>query len=1537
MTPRRLRSAFIKAEDQAAEDDGLHDMEQIPTGRQTRLELRRLKLASRLADSDDAADEVEDADDDDADAQDALEADGGEAEEDSDEEEESESGDDVEEIKEGDFRRYSQRSRSTVQRYSPKLGEDGMGQKLSGPNKRHRPSANEDEEDEDDEDEEEDEEEDERERRAQHRYKLRDRSRTQIQPYVPGLGDARPRGAVRRGTSDRDRSRKRRAGGFSSRWSDDDDVADDLPSAPWQGRDWGAQGTQISGTPGGHRSNASGDKPWEVALGAGGPLGGGKDGKGNPEITPLEVDPSVSFDQVGGLDHYIKALKEMVFLPLVYPELFERFHISPPRGVLFYGPPGTGKTLVARALAASASRAGRKVAFFMRKGADVLSKWVGEAERQLRMLFEEAQRQQPAIIFFDEIDGLAPVRSSKQDQIHNSIVSTLLALMDGLDSRGSVVVIGATNRVDALDAALRRPGRFDRELVFPLPSLPARATILDIHTRAWSQPPSPDLLDRLAQLCVGYCGADLKALCTEASLRAMRRAYPQIYDSDEKLLIDPARVCVTRRDFLAAFSAMTPASHRSAAAHARPLPPLVAPVLQGQLQEVLGRLCAAFPPAKACLDAAAQGGGALPSGVAASRPPPAAISLIRDDIDDEDDDTEGKWAGAPAQAMQPRLLLCGPEGAGQRHLAPAVLYALEGLPVHALGLPALLSDASARSPEEAVVHAVIEARRAAPAILYLPHLQLWWDTAPASLRATLWMLLADMPPDLPLLLFATADAPLSELDQESLVLFGTHTAVAYELSAPAAAERAAFFDGVTSKLALPPRPPPELRAAAAPPPKLPRAPEALAAQEAAERERAEAAARAAYEADVAAVRQLRMTLRDVATKLLCDRRWRSLAAPVSPEDDPTYWERMTSPMDLATLLARVDDRQYPTVKMFLAAVALIPAAEKQYWGDDPEGIREISRACALEDEARMLVEARVPAALAARCEAIHAAGGLGPPPPGALADDPPPLAPLPARGNAAIGNGGGTGAGSRTGGLFSNEDADEPDARWKRHGRSSSRLRGEDLDRRIINTDPERLRRQIMEQRRLESGKTKVLSHTGKRSREEAVAEEPAEGDSADADANDVAADDAAEDVEQEDLDQHLVDETPMPQRPNGLLSPDSTAGASSDGAMTDAPESGHADPAEEDLHGEATHRTRSGSAASNLPSTLATFVAGNRRRTVKGEATVTKAPRVVAEEEGTPVAAPAQAPQPQRRGFADTFETFVTRGICDSPSTSAQAAGGDAPEAAAAPESAPAAAAGAAAAAADGALLSPVPAGGGSRAAAEPASAGGSVLGSNGAPEAKTMSRRPASKVLANTTRPNLPESAQLGGPAASAAKPARKNGVTWADLPSGEGVSTRHVVEEEQAHPESAAAFAGHTPFRTSRFAHTPTMQQVPEALEQGPSSGGNQDQAPSLEGHEEQPADVSAPEQAHEGETPEARPVADGGNAAQKRVAAPEDLERAASLKEYVVQVTEGFLLQALEEVHSVLNRCVRDEAENANRGAATQAARNAVALFCDQMRD
>jgi SpoVK/Ycf46/Vps4 family AAA+-type ATPase len=194
-------------------------------------------------------------------------------------------------------------------------------------------------------------------------------------------------------------------------------------------------------------------------------------------------------------------------------------------------------------------------AFFMRKGADCLSKWVGEAERQLRLLFDEAKACQPSIIFFDEIDGLAPVRSSKQDQVHASIVSTLLALMDGMDGRGQVVVIGATNRPDAIDPALRRPGRFDREFYFPLPAREAREKIIRIMTKSWDGwdgPRGEENAKTLSELTKGYGGADLRALATEAALNAVQRRYPQIYKSTERLMLKPETIEVELRDFMLA-------------------------------------------------------------------------------------------------------------------------------------------------------------------------------------------------------------------------------------------------------------------------------------------------------------------------------------------------------------------------------------------------------------------------------------------------------------------------------------------------------------------------------------------------------------------------------------------------------------------------------------------------------------------------------------------------------------------------------------------------------------------------------------------------------------------------------------------------------------------------------------------------------------------------------------------------------------------------------------------------------------------------
>lgn len=182
--------------------------------------------------------------------------------------------------------------------------------------------------------------------------------------------------------------------------------------------------------------------------------------------------------------------------------------------------------------------------------------------------------------------GLAPVRSSKQEQIHASIVSTLLALMDGMDGRGQVIVIGATNRPDSIDPALRRPGRFDREFYFPLPNTDARRSILDIHTKNWEPPLPSSFKSEIANLTKGYGGADLRALCTEAALNAVQRHYPQIYKSNEKLIIKPETIKITAKDFMISIKNMVPSSERSAPSGAAPLPKHIEPLLRHSLAEI---------------------------------------------------------------------------------------------------------------------------------------------------------------------------------------------------------------------------------------------------------------------------------------------------------------------------------------------------------------------------------------------------------------------------------------------------------------------------------------------------------------------------------------------------------------------------------------------------------------------------------------------------------------------------------------------------------------------------------------------------------------------------------------------------------------------------------------------------------------------------------------------------------------------------------------------------------------------------------------
>ncbi|KAK3028389.1 hypothetical protein RJ639_039599 [Escallonia herrerae] len=297
-------------------------------------------------------------------------------------------------------------------------------------------------------------------------------------------------------------------------------------------------------------------------------------------IAPIYIGGSKSrgeiefqgWESVAGLQDVIQCLKEVVILPLLYPEFLNNLGLTPPRGVLLHGYPGTGKTLVVRALIGSCARGDKRIAYFARKGADCLGKYVGDAERQLRLLFQVAEKSQPSVIFFDEIDGLAPCRSRQQDQTHSSVVSTLLALMDGLKSRGSVVVIGATNRPDAVDPALRRPGRFDREIYFPLPSAKDREAILSLHTQNWPKPITGSLLKWIAGRTVGFAGADLQALCTQASMIALKRSCPLqklLSASGEKGLHGKRSplptFTVVERDWLEALScAPPPCSRREA-------------------------------------------------------------------------------------------------------------------------------------------------------------------------------------------------------------------------------------------------------------------------------------------------------------------------------------------------------------------------------------------------------------------------------------------------------------------------------------------------------------------------------------------------------------------------------------------------------------------------------------------------------------------------------------------------------------------------------------------------------------------------------------------------------------------------------------------------------------------------------------------------------------------------------------------------------------------------------------------------------------
>ncbi|KAA0000195.1 MAG: CDC48 family AAA ATPase [Thermoplasmata archaeon] len=267
--------------------------------------------------------------------------------------------------------------------------------------------------------------------------------------------------------------------------------------------------------------------------------------------------PRITYEDIGGLHEEIKQVREMIELPLKHPELFERLGVEAPKGVLLHGPPGTGKTLLAKAVANETN-----ANFYSLSGPEIMSKYYGESEENLRKIFKEAIENAPSIIFIDEIDSIAPKREEVHGEVERRVVAQLLALMDGLEERGKVVVIGATNRINAIDPALRRPGRFDREIEIGIPDKKGRREILEIHTRG--MPLSKDVnLDKLAEITHGYSGADLEALCKEAAMRALRRILPEIDLEADKI---PAEIInkieVTEKDFYEAFRGMSPSALR---------------------------------------------------------------------------------------------------------------------------------------------------------------------------------------------------------------------------------------------------------------------------------------------------------------------------------------------------------------------------------------------------------------------------------------------------------------------------------------------------------------------------------------------------------------------------------------------------------------------------------------------------------------------------------------------------------------------------------------------------------------------------------------------------------------------------------------------------------------------------------------------------------------------------------------------------------------------------------------------------------------
>ena len=274
--------------------------------------------------------------------------------------------------------------------------------------------------------------------------------------------------------------------------------------------------------------------------------------------TPKDMKvPTITYDEIGGLKEEVSAIREMIEIPMKHPEVFERIGISPPKGVLLHGPPGTGKTLLAKALANELDAHFKTI-----NGPEIMSKYYGESEKQLREIFEEAEKNSPAIIFLDEIDSIAPNRDEVQGEAERRVVAQLLTLMDGLKSRGNVVVIAATNRQNSIDPALRRPGRFDREIAINPPNRDGRLEILEVHTRG--MPLDKDInLQLIANHTHGFTGADLEVLSKEAAMKALKKYIPDLVKFEDTVPTNVLEtIKITQKHFEDAMHIVEPSAMR---------------------------------------------------------------------------------------------------------------------------------------------------------------------------------------------------------------------------------------------------------------------------------------------------------------------------------------------------------------------------------------------------------------------------------------------------------------------------------------------------------------------------------------------------------------------------------------------------------------------------------------------------------------------------------------------------------------------------------------------------------------------------------------------------------------------------------------------------------------------------------------------------------------------------------------------------------------------------------------------------------------